>query len=770
MLEFVFDARATKRGRVSVLCGLLALPSAIAFGGNAQAQGASGATALPPVVVEQSGANRRQVTTSRNSRSAGARRARSRAAGQAPQAATQPAGAAAERGTDPVKGFVPVVSSAAMKSDTPILETPQSVSVVSRDQLDARSVTTLVEGLQYVAGLAIQPGGKDPRFDNVFIRGFDNNGYGAYRDGLREVGDPNFLSLFRNEPYGFERIDVIKGPSSVMYGQGAPGGLVDVISKRPPEKAFGEIVGQFGNYNRFQGAFDFGGPATKDGTLLYRLTGVVRDSDAQIANFSNFVKDNRTYIAPAVTWKPTNDTTLTILADYTHDLTGNAFPLSMLHVAGGKITNVTALPLFLGDPSYNKFDQEQERVGYQFEHRFSNNLIFESKARYGHTEFDYRYLTFIGTPLDTTTDFPRRSVRTLEQTDSVSTDNHLISKFNMGPLQHTVVSGVDYLTFNMTDRTYGGLAPSLSKVNPVYDQAIAMPTTLSTPSANQSIDQVGVYVQDQMKLQNWIFTLGGRYDAAEQNAYALVSKKTTDTKDTAFTKRGAVSYVFDSGVAPYYSYSESFLPTPGFDFFGSPFKPTTAQQHEIGVKYQPSRTLLITVALFDLTRQNSLTSDPAPGHAGNSVQLGEVNSRGVEFEVLAQIVPGLNLVATYTNMDVKVTQTTVAADLGKVPTSVARQLASAYLDYTVQGGTWDGWGLGGGVRYNGPTFADTTNTIVNADYVVFDAGLHYRQPKGVNLALNVKNIADRVTLACTTGGGCQYTSPRTITGTVSYRW
>ena len=197
MLEFVFDARATKRGRVSMLCGLLVLPPA--FAGSAQAQSASGATALPPVVVEQSRTNKRQVTPSRSSRSANVRRTQSRAAGQAPQAVSQPAGAAAERGTDPVRGFVPVVSSAAMKSDTPILETPQSVSVVSRDQLDARSVTTLVEGLQYVAGLAIQPGGKDPRFDNVFIRGFDNNGYGAYRDGLREVGDPNSLSLFRND-------------------------------------------------------------------------------------------------------------------------------------------------------------------------------------------------------------------------------------------------------------------------------------------------------------------------------------------------------------------------------------------------------------------------------------------------------------------------------------------------------------------------------------------------------------------------------------------
>lgn len=212
MLECLFDASATKRGRVSALFGFIALSPVISFGNSAQAQSANGASALPPVVVEQSDASKREVTTPRNSRSASAGRARSRTARQA-QVAPQPTPVAAERGTDPVRGFVPYVSSAAMKSDTRILETPQSVSVVSRDQLDARSVTTLVEGLQYVAGLAVQPGGKDPRYDNVFIRGFDVNGYGAYRDGLREVGDPNFFSLFRSEPYGFERIDVIKGPS-----------------------------------------------------------------------------------------------------------------------------------------------------------------------------------------------------------------------------------------------------------------------------------------------------------------------------------------------------------------------------------------------------------------------------------------------------------------------------------------------------------------------------------------------------------------------------
>jgi iron complex outermembrane receptor protein len=742
--------------------------------GHAQTAGA--AVSLPPVTVDQPVSRARQVRPQRSQGSVAAAGMRSRATRQAAQQSSQPSSSSAfERGTDPVRGFVPTVSSAAMKSDTPILETPQAVSVVSRDQLDARGVNTLVEGLQYVAGLAVQTGGTDPRFENVQIRGFDINGYGNYRDGLREVGDPNYFSLFRTEPYGLERIDVIKGPSSVMYGQGAPGGLVDSISKRPTDKAFGEVVGLFGNYDRFQGAFDVGGPVTKDGSLLYRVTGVFRDADAQIAHFSNDVKDNRTYIAPSVTWKPTNDTTLTILADYTKDLTGNAFPLSVLHVTSAGITGVTALPIFLGDPSYNRFEQEQERIGYQFEHRFSNNLIFESKARYGHTDLDYHYLTFLGNPLDTLSSFTRRAVRVDMSGDTFSTDNHVIAKIDTGPVQHTVVSGVDYQLLSLQDRTYTATAgvPALSSTNPVYGQAIPWPTTLYTGSADQKIDQVGVYVQDQIKIQNWILTLGGRYDLADQNTLSLVTNgviknTTTDTRNTAFTKRGAIAYEFAGGLVPYYSYSESFLPTPGTDRTGSPFKPTTAQQHEIGVKFQPSRALLVTGAFYDLTRQNSLTTDPS--NSLFQVQLGEVNSRGFEFEALAELRPGLNAVATFTSQEVKVTQSSTAAEIGKVPTLVPANMASAYLDYTFQNGMLANWGFGGGVRYNGETFANNTNTIVNEGYVVFDAGIHYRRPKGINLALNVKNIGDRVTLACTTSGGCQYTSPRTITGTMSYRW
>lgn len=735
--------------------------------GGAHAQSAPAATSLPPVTVEQPNAPRRAARPARE-----ARRTAGRARAPSQQRAAQPSvpapGLVLVRGTDPIRGFVPSVSSAGTKTDTPLLETPQSVSVISRDNMDARGVESVTEALYYTAGVATQTGGKDPRYDIARIRGFEVNGYGQYRDGLRDIANPNNFAVFRNEPYGVQRIDVLKGSSSVLYGQNAPGGLIDLTSKRPQPQAFGEIVGLVGNFDRYQGAFDFGGSVDKDQTLYYRMTGLVRDSNVQVANFSDKVKDDRVYVAPAVTWQPNANTTLTILSDYNRDVTGNAFPVSLATVTGGRITGVTALPLMLGDPSFNTFTQEQYRIGYQFEHRFSDDLIVRSRARFGHLDLDYRYLTFSGTPLISLVTFPRVSREVFETNDSFAMDNNVTARVWTGPFLHTVLFGTDYQKFNLDSRTMAGTAPSLSRLNPVYGVFVPTPTT-PFQSTDQDMNQVGVYLQDQIKWQNWILTMGGRFDSTDQNTLNRLTAKPQKTDDTAYTKRFGLTYVFDNGIAPYVSYSESFLPTPGVDFNSNVYKPTTSQQYEGGIKFQPNRDVLITTAYYDLTQQNSLGPDPAIGHAGFNVQTGEINSRGFEFEALVKAAPGLNLIGSWSVGDVTITQST-NGDIGKVPLLTPKTLASVYADYTFQSGILTGFGFGAGARYNGETFADSLNTIVNPDYVVFDAGLHYRQEKGMNYALNVKNIGNNASLACTTSGGCQYISPRIITGTASYRW
>ncbi|WP_031335093.1 TonB-dependent siderophore receptor [Rhodopseudomonas sp. B29] len=753
--------------RVALFLAALTAPLTL---DTAQAQTDKPAAAeLPAVVVSAPKVERRQVRPQqqRNRSAAALSRASRQRSAPAPQSNQPTQRAVFERGTDPIPGFVPSVSASGTKTDTKLIETPQAISVVSRDNLDARGVDTVAQALQYTAGVAVQTGGADPRYDQAKIRGFETNGFSNFRDGLRDTANGSaYFSVFRNEPYGVQRIDVVKGPSSVMYGQSPPGGLIDLISKRPTDQAFGEIVGLVGTADRLQGAFDVGGPVDKDKTLLYRLTGVLRDSDAQVAKFSDKVKDDRAYIAPAVTWRPTNDTTLTILSDYQHDVFGNAFPVSVGTVRGGKIVDVKPLPLFLGEPSYNTFDQTQYRIGYQFEHRFSDDLIVRSRARFGHVDLEYRYVTFAGTPLDTQTVFPRISRRVLENSDSFNIDNHVIAKVSTGSLQHTLLLGTDYQAFQLGGQQFGGSAPSLSRINPVYGVPIAMPTTL-LQSYKQNLNQAGLYLQDQIKLQNWILTLGGRYDAAQQTTLDRITGVPQPSDDTAFTKRAGLTYVFDSGLAPYVSYSESFLPTAGIDFNSKAFKPTKGKQYEGGIKFQPNRDFLVTAAVFDLTQDNVLTADPL--HLNYNIQTGQVNSRGLELEMLAKPLPGLNLLATYTLQNLKNTQSN-NGDIGKVPVLTPRDMASAFADYTLQSGPLAGWGFGAGVRYVGESYMDILNTLTNSAYTVFDAGLHYRQPKGINLALNVKNIANKDNALCTVTGGCQYITPRVITATASYRW
>ncbi|MGM4888544.1 TonB-dependent siderophore receptor [Tardiphaga sp. 604_B6_N1_1] len=733
-----------------------------------QANAQSTTTQLPAVTVEQPSSAPRAVRPKRVSNRSTSGRPQTQSQQRIPQSAAPVVSAAFVRGTDPVRGFVPNLSSVGTKTDTPLIETPQSVSVISRENLDARGVETIVEALQYTAGVSPQTGGKDPRYDNAKIRGFETYGNGQFRDGLRDIANPNNFGLFRNEPYGVQRVDVVKGSSSVLYGQNGPGGLIDLISKRPQAQAFGEIQGLIGNFDRFQGAFDLGGPVDKDGKLLYRLTGVFRESDAQIAAFSSDVKDNRVYIAPAVTWQPNANTTMTILSDYHHDITGNAFPLSIATLTGGRITGITALPLMLGDPSFNKFDQEQYRIGYQFEHRFSDDLIVRSKARFGHLDVDYRYLTFAGNPLSTLTSYPRVARQVYESTNSFSTDNHVIAKAWTGPLLHTVLFGTDYQLFGLDTSTLGGVGPAISRITPVYGQFVTPPTS-PIQSTDQDMNQVGVYLQDQIKLQNWILTLGGRFDRVEQNTLDRLTGRPQKSADEAGTKRFGLTYVFENGIAPYVSYSESFLPTPGVDFNAVAFKPTSSKQYEGGIKFQPNRDVLVTMAYFDLTQKNVLGPDPVAGRIGYNVQTGEVNSQGFEFEALVKFLPGLNVIGTYTVNDIKITEST-NGDVGKVPLLAPRTMASAFADYTFQSGVLEGFGFGAGVRYNGETYADPLNTIVNPEYTVFDAGLHYRREKGMNYALNLKNIGNNGALACTTSGGCQYISPRIVTATASYRW
>lgn len=730
--------------------------------GAAEAQ-----SALPPVTVDAPQQRVRPAAARPTQRASTSRAARTNRAARTPQAApaaTPNDPAARERAGGPVVGFVATRSGTGTKTDTPLIETPQSISVVTRDQVSNQGAGSIGEALRYTAGVSGDVnGGSDTRFGGLQIRGFDMTMPGLYLDGLR-LPSSQYVHFLGLEPYGAERLEVLKGPSSTMYGGSGTGGLLNYVSKLPTAKEFGEVSISGGSFNRFQGEFDFGGSANKEGTVLYRLTGVVRDSETQV----DFSKNNRVFIAPAVTFKPNEDTSITFLSNYQKDTAGwglQFFPPSGTVWAnnGRYIPNTR----FGGEPGMNQFDTEQASVGYLFSHNINDALTFRQNLRYS-----YMYnqqASFYGTGYASAADeaaglMGRGGSAGTSTINSFAVDNQLQGKFTTGILSHTALFGIDYRNTSFRDNATGYTTGKINIFAPVYTNTWTSTGPADDTGVKQS--QVGIYLQDQIKLGRLSFQLGGRQDfvTTDVDASLLNSKASTDA--SAFTGRAAVMYNFDNGIAPYFSYSESFLPVLNTDGLGNLLNPETGVQYEVGVKYQPvGVNALITLAAFDLTRANVVTFPP-PTYAAQ--QTGEIRSRGIELEGTATLAEGFNIRGGYSYIDAVVTRDPV--NIGKAPPTVPLNRFSLWTDYTLQGGPLRGVQIGGGVRYVGSTFGDDANTFKVSASTAIDALLAYSKDNW-RLALNVTNLADtRYVAACYGYSSCFYAEGRKAIAKLTYRW
>ena len=497
--------------------------------------------------------------------------------------------AAAESAFGPDEGYVAGRSATGTKTDTPIIETPQTINVITRDEFTARAAQNVSQALTYTPGGNPEPFGLDDRNDYIRLRGFIAP---QYLNGLLLPGT-GLTTNFQFDPYGLERIEVLKGPASVLYGQNAPGGLINLVSKRPTAEPFHEIQLLGGSFDRVQGGLDLSGPFERDGRFLYRLTALVHDSDTQV----DFSEDDRYFVAPSFAWRPSKGTTFTFLSHYQKDETGNAgraLPAegTLLPNPNGKIPANRAL----GEPEFDRFVRELFHVGYAFEHRFNEAWSVRQNLRYASLTANENSFSFIngfetdinGVPTDFRT--VTRGAIIFPVRDRVFTlDNQAQGVFDTGAVHHTALFGIDYWRMRKRDELGFAEEPNLDLFNPVYGQPFTLP--VATSSTDQKIEQFGLYGQDQIKYGGWILTLGGRYDWATADTLIDDRDAATHTEtrqdDEAFTYRTGLGYVFDSGFAPYFSYSESFQPSAGTDFFGKPFEPTTGQQYEVGVKYGP---------------------------------------------------------------------------------------------------------------------------------------------------------------------------------------
>ncbi|USX11595.1 TonB-dependent siderophore receptor [Oxalobacteraceae bacterium OTU3CAMAD1] len=694
--------------------------------------------------------------------------------GAAPVAAPRPDAAVAlpavevraerEAALGHVDGYVARRSATATKTDSRLIENPQSVSVVTADELADRKVETLDEALRYTAG--VTPNMKPWAVDEFsMLRGFDLGNAGIFRDGLLTSGRAYAAPI---EPYGLERLEVLRGPASVLYGQSPPGGMINAVSKRPSATAVREIGVEYGTYDRKQIKADVGGALDERGEWTYRVTVLGRKSGTRL----DLDRDDRVYVAPALTWQPGADTRLTLLAQYQKDDQSYAW--------GNQLQNPGALGQ--PDPSVNlggrdnRWERENHALGYEFEHRFNDMWTVQQNLRYTKLKRDEGDV------------FPRalladgRSVtRLFFPTSSawrgLQVDTRAQASFRAAGMTHNVLIGVDYADNKTTNRNpYDiGVMPNLDLYNPVYGGA-QVPVASAAPRADYfPLKQTGLYLQDQLKWDKWVVTGGLRRDRAENsNTRELPASGTStrlyDQSASKTTGRLGGVYLFDSGWAPYASYATSFSPEIGRDVNDELLKPSTGRQLEAGLRYQPDNAnVSYTASVFQLERKNVTTAASQDPDA--LVQSGEVKSQGIELEARADILRNLSIVAQYTYLDTEITQSN-NGDRGLSQPGAVKHSASVWTKYSFKLSDALLANAGLGVRYYGKarSYQDYGNEgIINPAFGMVDAAFGVDQGAW-RFSVNLNNLLDKQVLLDCDGRFCYRNAERTVNVSAGYRF
>nr|WP_309140494.1 TonB-dependent siderophore receptor [Ensifer sp. ENS10] len=689
------------------------------------------------------------------------------------------AGATADDATGPVEGYVAKATTTGSKSATPINEIPQSVSVIGRDELDDRGVVNKIdEALRYTPGVMAEPFGVDPDTDWFYIRGFDATQTGVFLDGL------NLFSYgfggFQIDPFMLERVEVLKGPASVLYGGANPGGIVSLISKRPSDGSSTYVeTGINNNGNAFLG-IDVNRPL--DDAINYRVTGKVSGGN----NYTDHSEDMRGFILPQITYQPDDATSLTVY--------GLLQGLDQVHTGGGFLPYVGTVvdapfgkidrKAFFGEPAIDTGTYVQQMLGYEIKHEFDSGWQFSQNLRYGHLykhengPYTYGYydpsLPFPVSPTPATPDnlLYRLGFEATSKVDTFGVDNRLEGEFETGALDHTLLVGLDYKLFRLDHVQASSAATPISATDPVY----GAPQPANAIYINQVItqQQLGVYAQDQIRFgDGWLVTLNGRYDYVDTKTdngptfWAPTQNSSFDYSEGAVSGRAGLAYEFDNGLTPYVSVATFFNPIVAVTATGNT-KPEEGEQFEAGVKYEPYFfDGVLTASIYQLTKRNAFVTDPL---TSISTQTGEVRSRGIELEGKVNLNESWKVIAGLDFMDIEVTEDANRALVGKSPYLAPDAQAALWVDYTVQQGALEGVSLGAGVRYRGESWADKENTAKVPSSTVFDAGLRYEKD-GWGAALNVTNLFDKEYVSgCSGVLVCGYGDARTVTLKLSKTW
>nr|WP_310936099.1 TonB-dependent siderophore receptor [Variovorax sp. UMC13] len=587
--------------------------------------------------------------------------------------------------------------SAGTKLGTPLIETPRSISIVSQEQLQTQAPKSLSQALSYTAGVSTEVTGADVRMAGATIRGF-SDGSSYYKDGLRQFAAGSYGS-WNDDIDELESIEVIKGPASILFGQGRPGGVINVVSKRPEAGHVNSVGASYGSYHRRELSADLGGAIGNDGDLLYRLNLKGRDGDDRTIGS----RDDRVSIAPSLRWNLSARTQLTLAAQYSNERgTPKSWWPSLF-----TYPQIKDLParLTAGDPAFDRFNRDTRAIGYAFSHETDNGWKLTQNLRYSTIDIDYRHIYAMDVLADGR-NISRASLAQRTEGKTLAVDSRIQKELRWGELQHTFSLGVDHVRY----KERGGLGfgwdvPDLDMYAPVYGQFIAPP---ELSESNADLRQTGLYTLNQLKWNRWIGNLSLRHDRVRTEQTSTTQPQ---MRDQATTGSAGLLYLFDSGWAPYLSYATSFDPVTGLQYDGSTFKPRRGKQYELGLKYQPAgSTTLLTASVFDLTQTNVSTQDP--DHPRFNVQTGEVRSTGLELEGRFPLTRELSTLTSYTYLDPRTTRSTRPAEIGRQTFQTWRHTASVWLDYRPR--SVPGLMVAGGLRYKGRSPYNLSSTgLVN---------------------------------------------------------
>ena len=687
-------------------------------------------------------------------------------------------------------------SATGTKTDTPIQKVPQSISVVTAEEMALHQPKSVKEALSYTPGVAVGTRGASNTYDYLIIRGFaaDGQSQNNYLNGLKLQG--NFYNDAVIDPYMLERAEIMRGPVSVLYGKSSPGGLLNMVSKRPTTEPLKEVQFKAGTDSLFQTGFDFSDALDDDGVYSYRLTGLARSANAQ----QKGSEEQRYAIAPAFTWRPDDKTNFTFLSYFQNEPETGYYGWLPKEGTVEPLPNGKRLPTDFNEGAKNNtYSRNEKMIGYSFDHEFNDTFTVRQNLRFAQNKVSQKSVYGYGMcsdPLYTKDQealkaspclsipqsqwghtLTRQYVIDNEKLENFSVDTQLQSKFATGSVDHTLLTGVDFMRMRNDIDSWFGYAGSVAPSD-IYnlDRSDFDFGAHPNPSGPYRVllkqKQTGLYVQDQAQWDKVLVTLGGRYDWADQSSFNRDYGNKSERDDKEFTWRGGVNYLFDNGVTPYFSYSESFEPASQTDANGDLFAPSKGKQYEVGVKYVPEdRPIVVTGALYQLTKTNNLMADP--NGSLFSVEGGEIRARGVELEAKAALSASVNVVGSYTYTDAEYTTDTTYK--GNTPAQVPKHMASLWADYTFFDGPLSGLTLGTGGRYTGSSYGDPANSFKVGSYTVVDALVRYDLARvgmaGSNVALHVNNLFDReYGASCFNTYGCFWGAERQVVATATFRF